>query len=116
MTGESRERVSWCVQGLQGGQPGPQSGSEECRVGGQEENIRQHGENSASHLLQVCRRDKVTNTHIINTINTTNFTNNTYPYLHSIFCSDLPRVLAAFTSVRSSDDPLHLPILPDVSN
>ena len=70
MTEGRVESVAWCVQGLQGGQPGPQSGSEECRVGGQEENIRQHGENSASHLLQVCSRDKVTNnTDIFHTTN-----------------------------------------------
>ena len=65
-----------CLQGLQGDQPGPQSGQEERRVGGQEESLRQHGENSSSHLLQVCSGDKVT----LTTTNTN--TNNTIKYQH----------------------------------
>ena len=56
---EETHRECVRVQGVQGGQQETDGRQEDGGVGGQEEDLRQHGQNSASHVLQVSGRDKV---------------------------------------------------------
>ena len=83
----------WTLQGLQGGEQIPEHSQEERAVGGQEEDLRQHGQVPPRHLLQVSGGHQV---RYYTTASTTSLT------LH---IQGLPRAREAFTCVRSSAGP-----------